>query len=476
MKLDDIKKIQKELNKFEKHIKADPVFISCNFANIVKNHPQYTKTKINILKKNFFQYTLYVLYEVLKLIYDYCTNLILSKKTINKVKKDVLFISHLTNSNNIGHQDSYFRNIKNFFSKKKVITYYINHIKKKNNKSLLGKKYFLNTSIKIGFKDELKILRMQINLFLKIIKSKNIISKKIKNILLFEILKVDTKKNLRIYFHLNDLIDKCNIKYVITICEGYSHEKMIFKSCFEKKIFSVGYQNVPLINKQILINKNLKSYMPKMIWSSDKLSETTLKNYYKKKIRIENIGSTRIFQNKLITNLNANKSITCLVMPEGFISETNDMFLLIKNFIEKYKYKKFKFIFRIHPNLKNNKLHNYIKTFSKKNMQFKFSSNNMLNDIKKSNIAIYRGSSAIINCARHGLIPIYFVNKEKIEISPIGLNKFSINKINDSDDLFKCLNNTTFMKKNLRNRKHMIKFFQKKYTSVNTDILKKLEI
>ena len=53
MKFDGFKKIKKELNKFENHIKKDPVFISCNFANIVKNHPQYTKTKINILKKNF---------------------------------------------------------------------------------------------------------------------------------------------------------------------------------------------------------------------------------------------------------------------------------------------------------------------------------------------------------------------------------------------------------------------------------------
>ena len=71
----------------------------------------------------------------------------------------------------------------------------------------------------------------------------------------------------------------------------------------------------------------------------------------------------------------------------------------------------------------------------------------MLEDVKKSNIAIYRGSSAIINCVRHGLIPIYFVNKEKIEISPIHLNKFSNNKINNSEDLFKYLNNKNFLNK-----------------------------
>ena len=99
---------------------------------------------------------------------------------------------------------------------------------------------------------------MQISLFFKILKNKNKIKinfQKIKYILLFEILKLDTKINLRIYFHLNDIIDKCNIKYIITTCEGYPHEKIIFKLCSEKKFFSIGYQNIPLIKKQILINK-----------------------------------------------------------------------------------------------------------------------------------------------------------------------------------------------------------------------------
>ena len=140
---------------------------------------------------------------------------------------------------------------------------------------------------------------------------------------------------------------------------------MIFKSCFEKKIYSVAYQNIPLINKQILINKNFKNTFQKMIWSSDKLSEAMLKNYYKKKLELK-ILVLRVFKNKLLTNSNLNKSISCLVIPEGLLQKQMKCFLLIKNFIEKYKYKKFKFIFRIHPNLINNKLNNYIKTFSKK--------------------------------------------------------------------------------------------------------------
>jgi len=115
MKFDDFNKLKKILIGYEKDIRNDPVFISCNFANIVKDHPQYIKTKIDILKKNFFQYLVYFTYEVLKLIYDFIYNSIPHKSLINKSNNNVVFISHLTNSNPIGYEDNYYGKIKNFF-------------------------------------------------------------------------------------------------------------------------------------------------------------------------------------------------------------------------------------------------------------------------------------------------------------------------------------------------------------------------
>ena len=70
------------------------------------------------------------MYEIIKLIYDFFLILISSKTIISKNNNNILFISHLTRSNTIGYEDSYYGSIKNFFSKKKVVTYYINHIKK----------------------------------------------------------------------------------------------------------------------------------------------------------------------------------------------------------------------------------------------------------------------------------------------------------------------------------------------------------
>ena len=44
--------------------------------------------------------------------------------------------------------------------------------------------------------------------------------------------------------------------------------------------------------------------------------------------------------------------------------------------------------------------------------------------------------------------------------------------MNDANDLSKHLNNLTSIKRVLKDNKNMINFFKKKYTTVNTDILK----
>ena len=315
---------------------------------------------------------------------------------------------------------------------------------------------------------------MQFCFILKVlrIKKKNKFSQKIRNILLFEAFKLDTKKNLRTYFHINEIIKKNRIKLLISTCEGYPHEKLIFKSCFENKIISVAYQNIPLIKNQILIDKKLKHYLPKIFWSSDKFSEKKIREYYKNSLRVIYIGSTKVFQKKII-NHNIKNEISCLVVPEGFTSETNEMFLLIKNFLENNNNKKIKFIFRIHPNLQDNKILHPLKIFSKKNEQFKLSSNNFVDDVKKSCFVLYRGSSAIINCIINGLIPLYFVNEEKIQISPFGINEYFKHHVNNSNDLSILLNNLTLKKNILESRIKIKTIFKNKYTSINLDELKK---
>ena len=63
-------------------------------------------------------------------------------------------------------------------------------------------------------------------------------------------------------------------------------KKMIFNLSFKNKIPSIGYQNIPLLKNQILIDKSLKNYLPKIIWTSDKFSQQILKNISRSKLKL----------------------------------------------------------------------------------------------------------------------------------------------------------------------------------------------
>ena len=170
MKTNDYFKLKKTLINFDKIIKQDLVFVACNFTNIVKDHPEYFRQKIDIVNKNVFQYLLYFIYELVKIILDLLKSFSSRKIKLRKTDKEVLFISHLTNSNKIGTKDNYYNNIKKVFNNKKIITYYINHTENHYRNNFFENKYFISNNLNIGLLNELKIIKMQFNFFFRIFK------------------------------------------------------------------------------------------------------------------------------------------------------------------------------------------------------------------------------------------------------------------------------------------------------------------
>ena len=473
MKTNDYFKLKKTLINFNKIIKQDLVFVACNFTNIIKDHPEYFRQKIDIVNKNVFQYSLYFIYELVKIILDLFKSFSSRKIKLRKTDKEVLFISHLTNSNKIGTKDNYYHNIKKVFNNQKIITYYINHTKNHYRNNFFENKYFISNNFNIGLLNELKIIKMQFNFFFRILKlkNKNRYNQKINNLILFEIFKTDTKKNLRMFFQIEEIIKNSNIKCIILTCEGYAHEKMIFNLSFKNKIASIGYQNIPLLKNQILIDKSLKTYLPKIIWTSDKSSQQILKKYFKKQIKIINIGSKNYFTIQRKNNFTLKNK--CLVIPEGFTTETLEMFKMVDNFLKNNKNNNLKFIFRIHPNLNDIDLYKKLKFYSEKNKKFFLSFNKFDNDIKKSDIVIFRGSSAVINCFKNELIPIYFKNNENIEINPLNIKKNKFFTIKDEKGLSKLLNKLTSKKRRLMYKKKITNFDKNVYQEINILIIKK---
>ena len=127
---------------------------------------------------------------------------------------------------------------------------------------------------------------------------------------------------------------------------------------------------------------------------------------------IINIGS---FKNNRKKKNNSKKNLkNILILPEGFMSETNLLFNYVKK-ISKNNIN-FNFIFRTHPLIN-------LKDISKDLINYKnirFSSNSSLaTDILKCEYVFYRGSSAVFECIFNGIYPIYIDNNDDINVDPL---------------------------------------------------------
>ena len=123
--------------------------------------------------------------------------------------------------------------------------------------------------------------------------------------------------------------------------------------------------------------------------------------------------------------------------------------------------------------MKNIDLYKKLKLYSEKNKKFILSFNKFDNDIKRSDIVIFRGSSAVINFFKNDLIPIYFKNNENIEINPLNIKKNKYFTVKDEKDLSKLLNKLTSKKRRLMYKKKIKIFDKNVYTEINTLIIKK---
>ena len=123
------------------------------------------------------------------------------------------------------------------------------------------------------------------------------------------------------------------------------------------------------------------------------------------------------------------------------------------NFAKKllFKFNKIRIIFRLHPEIKisNIKFPKYLK----KNDRFIFSKNTLEEDLSKSKLLLYRGSSVCINAINNNIIPVYLNLGDYLNIDPL----YEINKniVNSTRDFKKYLDfidqNKNIILKNFKN-------------------------
>jgi hypothetical protein len=169
---------------------------------------------------------------------------------------------------------------------------------------------------------------------------------------------------------------------------------------------------------QHAVQRQLKKYFnPDVILTSGEVSKTELeKNIELSNIIIKVMGSNRSNIEESVNAVMDSRG-SCIVLPEGDVEECNRLFSFSLDCA--LVMPEMDFIWRLHPNLSFQVLAKNNKIFRKIPSNIKLSKNTLIEDIKNSNWALYRGSTAIIQAAVNGVIPVYLSIKDEISVNTL---------------------------------------------------------
>lgn len=384
----------------------------------------------------------------------------ISKKSLRNF--DVIIISSATSLKEIKNKDKSFQHIIDYLRKKNI-----NFLVIKRN---FTHKYFVtdkNTQ-------ENFILNNSRNIFFDIIYTLFLLTNSLRIFFAVNIKNKIEKKLIRELFtfrnissslfninHTNNIFDFIkyyNPKKVIFTYEGLPWEKLLNYKIkeYNSKIQTYGYffSVVSEFHNSPFIKFNQK-YEPDAILTSGIFAKKKFleKGFKKKKIVNIGLGKRKKIAIKIKNKVHFQKN--CLLIPEAFEEEI----LNLVNFsLEVLKNNNtINFILRLHPSTQPKllkKIKNYIA-----GKKIKLSTTSLEKDLNRSNIALYRGSSAIIKAVKKNLLPVYVPIKDELSIDPL----FDIRKfkpiINSPNDFISLYDN--FIKKRL------------KYSYKNNNIIKK---
>lgn len=422
---------------------------SIELLNFYKFHEDYLVDKKNILNKNIFNLLLYLIikifFDFIKWLFKYFKYYDLTSKDYSSDEHNVIIVSHFFGNKEekyIPSKDWIFNKLNSYLlrnsHKVKFILFNYSSIPEKK---IIGNCIVIKKILPIS--DELKILLLQLR-ELKNIFSKFYLKKKIGFLIFLQIVNSiflpETRNNIRIYLQFKKILQLNKTRYLISTFEGYPWEKMLFynskRSNPNCKV--IGYQHTFVPKNTCWLNNSSKLLLPDYIFTSgifNKKKINKINNFYKKKIF--NIGSNRYFE---IKKKNFNKNKNFLMLPEGTIFETTLFIELAKNLAEKFTY--LNFILRFHPLINIKKI--IRKNFNKKNFlsdNLIVSNKNFSEDVKRCDVAIYRGSTSIVSAIINKILPLYYdPNKSHFNIDPIFDTKIKKIYFKDEEEFSKVLN------------------------------------
>ena len=466
---DDITKYTSEIINEDTNI----VKVAVEYLHPRNTHPESLKIYDDILQKRnkYFSFLKNIIKSVGVLILSICRHEKIYFGDDIPKKIDILFISHLTNIEQLNKEDdNYFGTLIKDLSIKtnaKPLVALINHTwlkEKQFNKkwqTKIVKKVILSRTNNLIF--EIKNILMLLKQGKKINNNKFLKGKQkiISDYASCNTVSTSSLMALRTYYQIKHLIKNVKPQYLVTTFEGHSWERLVFNAAKSenKNIKCIGYQHSVLFPNQFSIFRKINGlFNPDIIFTPGRISY----QYFKDKlisnfVSLQVLGSPRSIIVQKSNKANSSKE-AILVHPEGIKSET--IFLFMKAINMAKILNKRKVILRVHPILNIN---NFRKYFLKKSiipLNIEWSSQSLEYDLSRSSIAMYRGSSTIITAVINGLYPIY-ISKEKDHknLDPLFLiNKIDRIALSDGDLVNKILtfenHNNIYKKNTLRDLKN----------------------
>jgi hypothetical protein len=228
---------------------------------------------------------------------------------------------------------------------------------------------------------------------------------------------------MRLGEQIKALVTRLQPRAIVITYEGHSWERVAFAAARSvlPQIRCIGYQHAALFNLQHAAQRRLADkYNPDTILTSGRVAQARLqKNSQLQGVRVETLGSNRSFarQPARAWRTRSGEKRACLVLPEGLLSECNLLFgfalrcAILMPDIE--------FIWRLHPNMNFEALAQKNPTFHKLPSNINLSTHTLAEDIARSQWALYRGSTAIVQAAVSGVRPVYLHQTGEIPIDTL---------------------------------------------------------
>ncbi len=229
---------------------------------------------------------------------------------------------------------------------------------------------------------------------------------------------------LRTAKQIENLVERLSPKALIVTFEGHAWERTAFQLARKKRseIKCVGYQHAALFKLQHAIRRKLGNGAdPDIIWTSGNVAAEELERGKSLSgVKISTVGSARASVNHLSTcecSKFSGGQFTCLVLPEGLKTECNILFEF--SLACAVVYTKSTFIWRLHPAISFEALAKENSNLRRLPRNIILSKASIQDDIAKSHLALYRGSTAIIQAALAGVVPVYVRRSNEIPIDTL---------------------------------------------------------